>query len=131
MVLIPAACDSRGSEKDTSSPLKKIWPSSGLHTPVMTLTRVAFPAPFSPTRACTSPERSAKETSSRARTPGNRLVTRPTSRIGDCCSIAPILPLVGLVQLLLSVLLGVDVVLDYDFLRDGLSGQELLDCVES
>src|SRR5215208_6238511 len=131
MVLMPAACDSRGSAKATSSPLKRIWPSSGVYTPVMTLIRVDFPAPFSPTRACTSPGCSSKETSSRASTPGNRFVTRRTSRIGECRSIVLVPPLVGLVQTLLSVLLGVDIVLYYDLLRDRLPGKELLDGVES
>src|SRR5688572_5744294 len=131
MVLIPAACDSRGSAKETSSPLKRTWPSSGVYTPVITLIRVDFPAPFSPTRACTSPGRSSKETSSRASTPGNRFVTRRTSRIGDCRSIVLVPPLVGLVQTLLSVLLGIHVILDDDLLWDGLPGQELLDGVES
>src|SRR5215213_963716 len=131
MVLIPAACDSRGSAKETSSPLKRTWPSSGLYTPVITLIKVDFPAPFSPTRACTSPGCSSKETSSRASTPGNRFVTRRTSRMGECRSIVVVLPLVGLVQILLSVLLGVDIVLYYDLLRDRLPGKELLDGVES
>src|SRR5215217_7896202 len=130
MVLIPAACDSRGSAKETSWPLKRTWPSSGLYTPVITLIRVLLPAPFSPTRARTSPGRSSKETSSRARTPGNRLVTRRTSRIGVCCSIVPIPALVGLVQVLLGVLLGVDVVLDYDLLRYWVPREELLDGIE-
>src|SRR5215216_747049 len=97
----------------------------------MTLIRVDFPAPFSPTRACTSPGCSSKETSSRASTPGNRFVTRRTSRMGECRSIVVVLPLVGLVQILLSVLLGVDIVLYYDLLRDRLPGKELLDGVES
>src|SRR5215204_5414904 len=131
IVLIPAACDSRGSAKETSSPLKRTWPSSGLYTPVITLIKVDFPAPFSPTRACTSPGCSSKETSSRASTPGNRFVTRRTSRIGECRAIVLIPPLVGLVQVLLSVLLGVDVVLYYDLLRDGLPGQEFLDGLQS
>src|SRR5918993_949100 len=131
MVLIPAACDSRGSAKETSSPLKRIWPSSGLYTPVITLIIVDLPAPFSPTRACTSPGRSSKETSSRASTPGNRFVTRRTSRIGECRSIVLVPPLVGLVQTLLSVLLGIHVILDDDLLRYRLPGQELLDGVES
>src|SRR5215217_5225709 len=131
MVLIPAACDSRGSAKETSSPLKRTWPSSGLYTPVITLIKVDFPAPFSPTRACTSPGCSSKETSSRASTPGNRFVTRRTSRIGECRSIVLVPPLVGLVQTLLSVLLGIHVILDDDLLRYRLPGQELLDGVES
>src|SRR5215204_1939198 len=131
MVLIPAACDSRGSAKETSSPLKRTWPSSGLYTPVITLIKVDFPAPFSPTRACTSPGCSSKETSSRASTLGNRFVTRRTSRIGECRSIVLVPPLVGLVQTLLSVLLGIHVILDDDLLRYRLPGQELLDGVES
>src|SRR5215216_4267937 len=131
MVLIPAACDSRGSAKETSSPLKRTWPSSGLYTPVITLIKVDFPAPFSPTRACTSPGCSSRETSSRASTPGNRFVTRRTSRIGECRSIVLVPPLVGLVQTLLSVLLGIHVILDDDLLRYRLPGQELLDGVES
>src|SRR5829696_3491891 len=40
-------------------------------------------------------------------------------------------PLVGLVQLLLSVLLGIHVVLDDDLLRDGLPGQVIFDGIES
>src|SRR5215213_3043124 len=97
----------------------------------MTLIRVDFPAPFSPTRACTSPGRSSKEMPSRASTPGNRFVTRRTSRMGECRSIVLVPPLVGLVQLLLGVLLGVDAVLNDDLLRDGLPGQEVIDGVES
>src|SRR5215213_4466842 len=97
----------------------------------MTLIRVDFPAPFSPTRACTSPGSSSKEMPSRASTPGNRFVTRRTSRMGECRSIVLVPPLVGLVQLLLGVLLGVDAVLNDDLLRDGLPGQEVIDGVES
>src|ERR1700757_1185372 len=37
----------------------------------MILTSVDLPAPFAPTRPCTSPRRSSKSTSRRARTPGN------------------------------------------------------------
>src|SRR5215208_6899117 len=131
MVLIPAACASRGSAKETSPPLKRTCPSSGLYTPVMTLIRVDFPAPFSPTRACTSPSRSSKETSSRASTPGNRLVTRRASSTGERCSIVLVPPLVGLVQALLSVLLGIHVVLDDNLLWDGLAGQVIFDGIES
>src|SRR5918998_6573668 len=97
----------------------------------MTLIRVDFPAPFSPTRACPSPGCSSKETPSRASTPGNRFVTRRTSRTGECRSIVLVPPLVGFVQLLLGVLLGVHVVLNDDLLRDGLPGQVLLEGIES
>src|ERR1700692_1947861 len=39
----------------------------------MTLVRVDFPLPFSPRRACTSPDMTSNETSSSARTPGKLL----------------------------------------------------------
>src|SRR5918998_3642133 len=97
----------------------------------MTLIRVDFPAPFSPTRACPSPGCSWKETPSRASTPGNRFVTRRTSRTGECRSIVLVPPLVSFVQLLLSVLLGIHVVLNDDLLRDGFPGQVLVEGIES
>src|SRR5579862_7073402 len=44
-------------------------PESGATAPVTILMRVDFPAPFSPTRAWTSPARRSKETCFSARTP--------------------------------------------------------------
>src|SRR5579885_2396446 len=44
-------------------------------TPERIFMRVLLPAPFSPTTACSSPSAMSKETSSRATTPGKRLVT--------------------------------------------------------
>src|SRR6187431_258843 len=44
--------------------------------------RVDLPAPFSPSRACTSPLRRSKSTPSFATTPGNRLVMPLSSRRG-------------------------------------------------
>src|SRR5213592_3589494 len=41
---------------------------------------VDFPAPFSPSRACTSPSRRSKSTWSSASTPGNRFVMPRSSR---------------------------------------------------
>src|SRR6266508_1521505 len=82
MVDTPAAWASSGRLKDTGSPAYLISPASGEYTPVSSLMRVDFPAPFSPTRACTSPATSANDTSSSASTPGNRFETRATSRIG-------------------------------------------------
>src|SRR5438093_12401743 len=41
---------------------------------------VDLPAPFSPSRACTSPRRRSKSTSSLASTPGNRFVMPRSSR---------------------------------------------------
>src|SRR5215210_7510899 len=43
--------------------------------------RVDLPAPFSPTRAFTSPARTSNVTSSRARTPGKDFETRSARRI--------------------------------------------------
>src|SRR5438128_740951 len=43
---------------------------------------VDFPAPFSPSSACTSPSRRSKSTRSFARTPGKRLVIPRSSRTG-------------------------------------------------
>src|SRR5829696_2542510 len=44
---------------------------------------VLLPAPFSPTRACTSPGCRSKATSSTATTPPNRLVTPSSLKTGD------------------------------------------------
>src|SRR5207245_8442549 len=49
-------------------------PISGACTPKTTLQSVDFPAPFSPSRQCTSPARTDSETSSRAVTAPNRFV---------------------------------------------------------
>src|SRR5918994_110598 len=50
-------------------------PSSDSWTPASTLTSVDFPAPFSPTRATTSPDDISRSTSSKALTPGKDLPT--------------------------------------------------------
>src|SRR6476661_1969867 len=53
--------------------------------------RVDLPAPFSPMRACTSPGRSSKETSSFATTPGKRFVMPSSTTKGGAPS-RPALP---------------------------------------
>src|SRR5918999_1332187 len=57
----------------------------------MILTNVDFPAPFSPTSACTSPRRSSTPTPSSAVTPAKRLVMpsilRTTSVIAPLCPV--------------------------------------------
>src|SRR2546428_2373618 len=58
-------------------------PASGAWAPVMILTRVLLPAPFSPTSACTSPAWTSKSTPRSARTAPNDLVTPRSSRIGS------------------------------------------------
>src|SRR6185312_14303905 len=49
-------------------------PESAFSAPVITLMSVDFPAPFSPSSACTSPERSENDTPRRACTPAKDLV---------------------------------------------------------
>jgi hypothetical protein len=58
---------------DTTSPAKLTSPASGRCAPASTLIRVDFPAPFWPSRQCTSPATTSRSTPSRARTPGNSL----------------------------------------------------------
>src|SRR5581483_4075213 len=72
-VATPSAWASCGRERSTSSPLTRTTPSSGLRTPERILIIVLLPAPFSPTRACTSPNSAANDASFNARTPPNDL----------------------------------------------------------
>ena len=51
-------------------------------TPVSALISVDLPAPFSPSRAWTSPGNSRNDTSSRASTPGNDTVMPRISTVG-------------------------------------------------
>src|SRR5215210_3229072 len=114
----------RPSELRGSRPSKTFWATLRSGIRLISWYMVLMPA------ACAS-RGSAKETSPPASTPGNRLVTRRASSTGERRSIVLVPPLVGLVQALLSVLLGIHVVLDDDLLWDGLAGQVLLDCIES
>src|SRR5712691_11628071 len=66
MIAIPAACDCFAVSKIASSPSRTSRPASGRWTPARILTSVDLPAPFSPTRPCTSPAKSAMSPSSSA-----------------------------------------------------------------
>src|SRR5437763_4277526 len=66
MIAIPAACDCFALSKIASSPSRTSRPASGRWTPARIFTSVDLPAPFSPTRPCTSPAKSAMSPSSRA-----------------------------------------------------------------
>src|SRR5437763_1464514 len=66
MIAIPAACDCFALSKIASSPSRTSRPASGRWTPARILTSVDLPAPFSPTRPCTSPGKSAMSPSSSA-----------------------------------------------------------------
>ena len=63
------------SEKSARSPPTRTSPSSWPCTPVTTLISVGLPAPFSPSRACTSPARTSRSTPPRACTPSKCFVT--------------------------------------------------------
>src|SRR5712691_7923902 len=83
----PWSMASLGEWNTTGSPSTKIWPASGRYRPARMLIRVVLPAPFSPSKACTSPQRAAKSTPRFATTPGKALsifsiATASTSLIG-------------------------------------------------
>src|SRR5512147_3258251 len=80
MVAMPRSAEALGSLRKTCVPLSSIDPESGCNAPLNSLSRVDLPAPFSPTRACTSPGRSSKSTSLSARTPGKLLDTASSLR---------------------------------------------------
>src|SRR5947208_3372718 len=81
---IPASRASRGEPNVTGLPPRKIWPSSGWYSPVRIFESVDLPAPFSPSRAWTSPGRASKSTWSLASTPGKRLVIPRMATAGTC-----------------------------------------------
>src|SRR5688572_12096040 len=80
--MTPAAWASAGDAKDTGAPSRNIAPSSRRYAPVMILISVDLPAPFSPTRACTSPGSSSSPTPSSAVTPAKRLTIPSMRRTG-------------------------------------------------
>src|SRR5437868_1431890 len=85
----------------------------------MIFASVDLPAPFSPTRPCTSPARSSKSTPRRARTPANSL-TMPTARTAaGGCPAAVSCSLTGSGPLVLRLPLA-DVRLRQDPAADGL-----------
>src|SRR5579871_6717451 len=79
---IPAASASRGDVNATGVPQSRISPSSGRYRPVRMFDNVDFPAPFSPSSACTSPSAASKCTASFATTPGKRFVMSRSSTAG-------------------------------------------------
>jgi len=82
IVAIPSDMAACGSVSRTGSPRQLISPASGWCAPASTLMRVDFPAPFWPSRQCTSPARTSRSTPSSARTPGKDLTTPCTSSSG-------------------------------------------------
>src|SRR6185312_12923105 len=78
----PSASALRGESMRTSRPRTRIWPASGWVMPDRTLISVDLPAPFSPSRQCTSPGRITRSMWSFARTPGNAFVMPISSTAG-------------------------------------------------
>src|SRR5262245_8743759 len=83
---MPSARDACGSIRGTGVPATDSVPASGVSTPVMILMSVDLPAPFSPTRACTSPARRSNETPFSARTPANDFAISEVWRRGGMVS---------------------------------------------
>src|SRR5947208_1564997 len=77
---MPSARADAGSMCGTVRPPTASVPESAVSAPVMILISVDFPAPFSPTTACTSPGRSSKVTPFSACTPANDFVIDAASR---------------------------------------------------
>src|SRR5689334_17134188 len=78
---MPSFMAAWGLASDTGSPRQVIAPASGWCAPARTLISVDLPAPFWPSRQCTSPALTSRSTPSSARTPGNCLtIPRITRR---------------------------------------------------
>src|SRR5260221_2658102 len=75
MVRIPSCCAWRGPWISTAWPSTRISPESLASDPLRIFMSVDLPAPFSPSRTCTSPGATSRSTSSRATTPGKDLRT--------------------------------------------------------
>src|ERR1700722_19863680 len=76
-----------GEGSSSARPPMSMVPESQESAPAATAIRVDFPAPFSPTSACTSPSTTSKLTPSSATTPGKVLTTSErlrTERRGIC-----------------------------------------------
>ena len=95
-VPIPSSSARRGEEIAVSAPSIRIVPASGRISPERMPISVDLPAPFSPSRQCTSLRRSVRSTSSFASTPGNDLVIPTSSTIGapvSFCAFTVLVPI--------------------------------------
>src|SRR5579859_8203439 len=89
MMLTPARSASRVDSKRCAFPRRPNSPSKWEYTPASTFMSVLFPAPFSPTMACSSPDKISSETRSSASTPGNRTEISRIEMIGGGGDILP------------------------------------------
>src|SRR2546422_81102 len=83
MVAMPAFIAACGLANVAGSPSHSTRPASGRWTPARTLISVDLPAPFWPSRQCTSPARTSSATPSSARTPGKVFTTSVKRRVGE------------------------------------------------
>src|SRR5512137_632199 len=72
MATMPQDSLARGEPRGRGAPAKRSSPASGRTAPLRILSKVDFPAPFSPTIAWTSPDRTSRSTPARASTPAYR-----------------------------------------------------------
>src|SRR6218665_2198215 len=80
---MPARRASCGLRNWTTLPSMRISPALGGWAPAMIFISVLLPAPFAPSRQCTSPRRMRRDASCRALTRGGKtLLTPPTSNTG-------------------------------------------------
>src|SRR6266852_4776356 len=86
---MPRDLDVAGSIRPTGWPPTAIAPESGVSAPVMILTSVDLPAPFSPTSAWTSPGARSKDTRRSAWIPVNDLEMEVVSRSGGDMRVLP------------------------------------------
>ena len=83
---IPSSIAAAGEPMSTGRPSTRISPSSGRYRPYRTDISVDLPAPFSPSRAWTSPATTSKSTRSFATTEPNFFVIPLSSRAGGRAS---------------------------------------------
>src|SRR5688572_9115056 len=82
----PRAIALAGLSSRTAAPRTWMVPASGRSMPYAMRMSVDFPAPFSPTKACTVPERTRREADTSACVAPNRL-SMPSSASADCSSL--------------------------------------------
>src|SRR5690242_1886030 len=86
MIEMPCASACFGDAILTGVPSISMVPLSAVTAPARILTSVDFPAPFSPTSACTSPARTSKSTPESACTPGYDFEMPRIARYGTPCA---------------------------------------------
>ena len=87
MMLMPASADSLVVSFSWLMPSMVMAPLVGVYAPLRIFIRVDLPAPFSPSRACTSAAAMSKVMSRRAGTPAKLLVMWSIETMAVICSL--------------------------------------------